>query len=405
MALANGFPRPEIRTLSLVSVAHGFSHYYMLLLPPLFPLMKGDLGVTWVELGLLLTVNSVLTGALQIPAGLLVDRIGGRVMLLAGLAIQSGAFVLAGIASSYWALMVLMAIAGVGNSVFHPAGYAILSARIAPQRIGRAFGIHLSAAYVGWTLVPGTMLGLATLWSWPTAITIAGLVGLCFAAYAAFQGAALGKGAPEDAAGSPDTPAGKSGGGWLSMVTQPAFLMFFLFYVFLAAGSSGMHSFSVVALVDLYGSSLATANTGLTGYFLAGGIGVLLGGWLADRVQRHELIATVCFTLAAISIVAIGFKLIPLGAVAALMFLGSLFIALVSPSRDVMVRNISPPGSVGTVFGFVSTGFSVGGGLAPPIFGLIADLGRPELIFWVSGGVILLCIVSVFGAKAASQKL
>jgi MFS transporter, FSR family, fosmidomycin resistance protein len=405
MALANSFPRAEIKTLSLVSVAHGFSHYYMLLLPPLFPLMKGDLGVTWVELGLLLTVNSVLTGALQIPAGLLVDRIGGRTMLLAGLAIQSGAFVLAGIASSYWALMVLMAIAGVGNSVFHPAGYAILSTRIAPDRIGRAFGIHLSAAYVGWTLVPGTMLGLASIWNWPMAIAVAGIVGLCFAVYAAFQGEALGKGALEPSGGKPGKTADSDGGGWLSMVIQPAFLMFFLFYVFLAAGSSGMHSFSVVALVDLYGSSLTTANTGLTGYFIAGGVGVLLGGWLADRVKRHELLATVSFTLAATFIIAIGFKAVPLGAVAALMFLGSLFIALVSPSRDVMVRNISPPGSVGTVFGFVSTGFSVGGGLAPPLFGLIADLGRPELIFWASGGIILLCIVSVFGAKAASQKL
>jgi predicted MFS family arabinose efflux permease len=326
-------------------------------------------------------------------------------MLVAGIAIQSGAFVLAGFASSYWALMGLVAVAGIGNAVFHPAGYAILSARIAPERTGRAFGIHLSAAYVGWTLVPGTMLGLASLWDWHMAITIAGLAGLCVAAYAAFEREALGSGAPEQAGGSTDNSDRDGKGGWLTMVTQPAFLMFFLFYVFVAAGSSGMHAFSVVALVDLYGSSLASANTGLTGYFMAGGVGVLLGGWLADRVQRHELIATVSFTLAAAFIIAIGFKVVPLAGVAVLMFLGSLFIALVSPSRDVMVRNISPPGSVGTVFGFVSTGFSVGGGLAPPLFGLIADLGRPELIFWTSGGIILLCIVSVFGAKAASRNI
>lgn len=400
MTFAVSIPRAEIRTVGLVSAAHGFSHYYMLLLPPLFPLMKDGLGVSWAELGLLLTVNNVFTGVLQVPAGILVDRIGARRMLLAGLTIQASAFALAGFASSYWALVVLMAVAGAGNSVFHPADYAILSARIDPTRMGRAFGIHLSAAYVGWTIAPGSMLGLALLWDWQVAVTIGGLAGLVFTAFAATQRDALGETTSPGAAKA--TGRKKDGPNWLALMTSPPFMLFFLFYFFLAAGSSGIHSFSVVALVDLYGATLATANAGLTGFFIAGGIGVLLGGYLADRVKRHELVATVSFILAAAFIVSIGFRAVPVGGIAVLMFLSSLFIALVSPSRDVMVRNISPPDSVGTVFGFVSTGFNVGGALAPPAFGLIADFGRPELIFWVSGAIILLCIISVFGAKAAS---
>lgn len=414
MAFAISIPRHEVRTIGLVSVAHGFSHYYMLVLPPLFPLLRNDLGVSWAELGLLLTVHSVVTGFTQIPAGVLVDRVGTRPVLLAGLAIISGAVALMGVFPTYWGMAALMVLVGIGNSVFHPADYAILAARVAPERLGRAFGIHLFAAYAGWTLVPVTMLGLSTAWGWQAALLVAGAAGLIFVLVAALSGDALV--AERAAAASPARPGPGADPGTdtgtdsvappnrLAIMLSPPVLMFFMFYFFFAAGSNGIYSFTVVAMVDLHAATLVEANAGLTGFFVAGGIGVLLGGILADKVKRHELVTTVAFIAAGACIAAVGFGGLPVIAAIVLLFTGALLMSLVSPSRDMMVRNVSPPGSVGTVFGFVSTGFSVGGAFAPPLFGLIADLGRPELIFWISGAVLLLCIVSVFGAKAVERQ-
>lgn len=400
MAIAAALTRREFKAIGVVSAAHGFSHYYMLLLPPLFPLLRQDLGVGYAALGLLLTIYSVTTGVLQVPAGLLVDRIGARRVLLAGHALQAAAISAMAAFPSYWAMFALMAVAGVGNSAFHPANYTILSAQVGGARLGRAFGVHLSAAYLGWVLAPPSMLILASLWNWRVAVAVAGCAGLAFAAYMMTEHDAL-------SAEEKSSPQSRSAGAVpfrerLKVMTAAPVLVFFLFYFFLATASSGVHSFSVVALMGFYDATLASANVGLTGFFVAGAVGVLAGGVLADRVRRHELLTTVVFIMSAASIAAIGFRVVPLAGAVALLFAGAFFTALASPSRDVMVRRISPAGAVGTVFGVVSTGFSVGGAVGPPIFGLIADLGRPELIFWMSGAITLLCIVSVFGAKAAA---
>ena len=162
-------------------------------------------------------------------------------------------------------------------------------------------------------------------------------------------------------------------------------------------------SFGVVAMVDLYGVSLVSSGDMLTGFFLAGMVGVLFGGLLADRFKRHELMTATAFAASAVCVAAIGFGVLPIASVVALLFAGSLFTALIGPSRDVMVREMAPPGAIGTVFGVVTTGFSVGGALAPPFFGWIADFHRPQLIFWASATVSVLCILSVYGASAVRR--
>ena len=180
-------------------------------------------------------------------------------------------------------------------------------------------------------------------------------------------------------------------------------LLFLLFFTALATGTSGIHAFAVVGLVELYDASLAAANAQLTGYFAAAAVGVLIGGVMADRVKDQEGLAALCFVVSAAFLGVIALKLLPLAYVIVPM-LGSAFtIGLMSPSRDLLVRRICPPGTIGTVFGFVTTGFSVGAAVGPPIFGLVADAGRPDLIFWLSGAFTLVCIVSIYAAKAVSR--
>ena len=329
------------------------------------------------------------------PAGLLVDRFGARPVLLGGLFILAAPFALVPFVSGYWVLMGLMLVAGVGNSVFHPAAATILTKQIDADRLGRAFGVHLSAAYGGWLVVFPLMPRLSELWGWQMATGVVGLAGLGFVAFAALFRDAL---EDRDKTGATVRTDRRPRTGLIDILTMPPVIAFFLFYVFIAVATAGITSFGVVAMVDLYGVSLVSSSDMLTGFFLAGMVGVLFGGLLADKLKRHELMTAIAFAASGICVAIIGFGFMPIVLVVALLFASSLFSALVAPSRDVMVRDMAPPGAIGTVFGMVTSGFSVGGAVAPPFFGWIADIGRPELVFWASGAVTALCIVSVYGA-------
>lgn len=163
-------PRYERRTLILVSIGHWFSHFYMLVIPPLFPLLKDNLGVSWTMLGVLFAAYSIGTAVVQVPVGLWVDRIGARPILLWGFFLQAAAFGLCGVFASYWAIFLLLIVAGFGNAVFHPADYAILAAHVRKERHGRAFGVHLFASFLGWGGGYAIMPELARYLGWQNAL-------------------------------------------------------------------------------------------------------------------------------------------------------------------------------------------------------------------------------------------
>ena len=174
MASVLSLPRGELKSIGLIAIGHGFSHYYMLILPPLFTLIRADLGVSWTDLGLLIAVSAVATGIAQLPAGILVDRIGARPVLFAGLVLQAAPFALVALFPTYWGLVALVAISGIGIAVFHPADYAILAAQVDTERQGRAFGIHIFSGYAGWVVAPPIMLGLVLVLDWSEAVSVAG---------------------------------------------------------------------------------------------------------------------------------------------------------------------------------------------------------------------------------------
>ena len=403
MAGVLSLPRGELKSIGLIAIGHGFSHFYMLILPPLFTLIRADLGVSWTDLGVLIAVYSVATGVAQLPAGILVDRIGGRPVLFAGLILHAAPFALFALFPTYWGMMALVAIAGIGNAVFHPADYAILAAQVDTERQGRAFGIHIFSGYAGWVVAPPIMLGLASVLDWSEAVSVAGLVGLLFVAFAVLFRDALGDDAIRAAPGGTGKTAIASRPSVVRLLASPPVLLFLLFFTALATGTAGIHAFAVVALIELYGASLAAANGQLTGYFAAAAVGVLIGGVVADRVRDHEGLAALCFVASAAFLGVIALKLLPLEWVIIPMLGSAVTVAMMSPSRDLMVRKICPPGTIGTVFGFVTTGFSVGAAVGPPIFGYVADIGRPDLIFWLSGAFTLVCIVSIYAAKAVAR--
>lgn len=388
------------RVIALVSAAHFFSHFYMLLLPPLFPLMREDFGVGFTELGVAITVYSATTAITQAPVGFLVDRFGARGILIAGLMVESGAVVGIGVFPSYSMLLVLMAIAGLGNAVFHPADYAILNARVPSHRIGRAFSIHTFSGLLGAAIAPPLVVTVAALTDWRTALVSCGAGGSILALLLAANMGAL---RDVTRSHSRSNPATTASGGLRVLFTAPL-LLAVLFFVGLSMYGRGINQFGISALELLHPGSLPDVALVLSAFLFASPAGVLLGGWVADRVHRHDLFVTACLTLVALcafTVAALNPPLLITGAIFALAGLAS---GCVAPSRDMMVRALTPPGQSGKVFGFVSTGFNLGGVIAPPAFGLILDHAAPGNVFWAVGLLSLLTVATVLITGQSSRR-
>ena len=398
-------PRSDTKVIGLISTAHFLSHVYMLVLPPLFPLLKEFYGVSFAALGLALTVFNVATGLTQAPMGFLVDRFGARAILIAGLIVEAIAFMMIGLFPTYWALIALMAVAGLANAVYHPADYTILSASVDGKRMGRAFSIHTFAGYFGFAVAPVMMVFLLELVGWRMALAIAGGAGLAVAlVLMAFSGAlkdetpaAARKPKPEEASGS-----GPQG---VRLLFSLPVLMGFLFFVGISMTNGGFTSFGVSALVTIYEAPLAQANVPLTAYLFASAAGVLAGGWVADRTTRHSLVAGGCFLLVGLFVACVAAFSPSLAMVGVLFALAGFFSGVVAPSRDMMIRAVTPAGSTGKVFGFVSTGFNLGGAITPLMFGLLLDrVADPSILFWVIAGLSVATIATVLTAGGVSRR-
>src|ERR1700710_603086 len=166
-----------LRTLAAISTAHWVSHFHLLVLPMLFPFLKEQLGVGYIELGFALTVFAVVSGLTQAPMGYLADHIGARKVLLTGLTLGGLALILLGLNLSYVCLIASAVLLGLANSVYHPADYAILSAHMDAARMGRAFSIHTFAGFLGGAVAPAIMAALVTTVGGQGALIVAGAVG------------------------------------------------------------------------------------------------------------------------------------------------------------------------------------------------------------------------------------
>jgi MFS family permease len=369
--------RRNVQVLALIGSGHAVSHFYLLALPPLFPLLRDQLDVSYAALGLLVTMFNVATGATQVPAGFLVDRFGARRLLLLGLAIMGVAMTALGFAPSYWLMLVLVALAGVGNSVFHPADYAILSASVDRGWLGRAFSIHTFTGNIGFMLAPGGMIALTALLGWRGALMIAGLLAFVVLGAMLMFGHLL-----RDEERSVDASPRKAApqGARRLLFTTPVLLLF-SFYLLNAMFTSGMQSFSVTAMNGLHGIDLGFANIILSAFLVMASAGVLLGGMVADHTDRYAVVTVGAFATIALLMLAVGLLPLPAAVLLGVFAAIGLLQGSVRTSRDMLVRKVTPAGATGRVFAFVMTGLNVGGAITPVLFGLLLDHGAPQMVF------------------------
>jgi MFS family permease len=379
----------EYRAIALVSSAHFVNHFQGMVLPPLFALLAARFGIGFVELGVVLTVTSVTGVVSQLPIGYLVDRLGSRRMLVAGLVVSGLAYLGLGLDPSYPALLVAMVFVGLSNSVFHPADYSLLTAKIAPARLGRAFSIHTFSGFVGTAVAPVVMLACAASLGLKAALLTPGILALGVAGVLI-----LARGVGDEQVRAPAAAAspGKRRDGVFSILT-PTILGLTAFFSLMSLSGSGISNFSVVALNHAFGTSLSVANLALTAYLSFQAFGVLVGGFVADKTRRHADVASVGYAINACIVLAIGTAgFAPLALIVAMGCAG-LLSGMIMPSRDMLVRAAAPAGAIGRTFGIVTGGFGIGGMIGPLMFGFAMDHGAPRWVFGIS--VILMIAVSI----------
>ena len=381
-----------LRTLTAISIAHWLSHFHIFVLPMLFPFLKAQLGVGYVELGFALTVFGLVSGLTQAPIGYLADHIGARKVLLIGLCVGGCALIGLGLHLSYPALIVSAAVLGLANSVYHPADYAILSAHMDNARMGRAFSIHTFAGYFGGAVAPSIMLALVATVGGLGALIVAGAIGPLVALLMVAMGLPDASSADRKTAGVQTQP---------QSILTPAIMMLTIFFMLLGLSNAGIGNFGVVALMSGYGIDLATANFALTAFLAASAVGVLAGGFLADRTHRHGQVAAAAFGINAVIMLVIATVTLPSLLLTALMTLAGFLGGVIAPSRDMLVRNAAPPGAAGRAFGIVSTGFNFSGILAPLLFGWIMDQNLPH---WVFGASVVFMVLTVLLALVTDRK-
>ena len=400
--------RKDVKLIGVISVVHLFSHFYQLTLAPVFPLIKVEMGLTNVELGFLITVFFIASALFQTPAGFLVDRFGARPVLLGGLGMLSVAVTGYSFAPNYEIFLVLTFLAGMGNSVFHPADYSLMNNLVSPHMMGRAFSFHTNGGHFGFALGPAVMAVLAASIGWRDATAVVGLVGVVLTVVLVIAGSKLFEGSQSVKEVKPDTE-NKSDAAVsatsISVLFQSSILAFFLFFTILAMGLIGMQNFTPTALVAGRGFDLVSASGALTGFLFGAPIGIFVGGYVADKIKQQDTVALICIIITGILVFLVPVLELSGWLLTIQFFLAGIFFGLALPNRDMVIRATIPKGASGRVFGFVYGGLDTGAAITPAIYGWFVDLGRPDWVFFSSGVLLSIAALIIFAtARAVSAR-
>lgn len=405
---AGSFSRRDIRVLSVVCAGHFFSHFYIITLPPLFFAINHDLGISFVLLGALMSVRSGVSGFMQIPAGILVDRIGAKPVILGGMLLQASACLLSGFATNYPTLILCSLGIALGSSVFHPTDYAILNASVNQKYTGRVFALHSFIGQVGTAVSPIVVGTLAAIFNWRVAQTVVGLIGFPVVFALMTQWSAMRddivptkkkKKVGEASAAAPRTA-------WeeiQAFISKPMMIMF-LFFSMTSLQSNGIQSFFVSGLAAVHsGTSIAAASAALTAYLSLLAVGVLGGGWVVDYFGRQDVTAAVAFAISTVIMLLIAMFDIGYAGLVLIMGISGLMQGAIRPARDMMVRALVPKSAMGRAFGFVSSGAAVGGACAPIAFGWLIDVGHADVIFYLLALFTGLCVLASIVPKEVAH--
>ncbi len=390
MSAASAPLNRDLRVISLIGIVHGASHYYQLAFVTMLLIVRQEVGLEYRDIGLLAGIFYGVSGLSQTAAGFAVDRFGARPILAGGLAIIGCALALISVAHSFVAFAAIAVIGGLGNSVFHPADFALLNSSVSQHRLGRAFSIHGVGGSLGWAAAP-VMYFLDSMFGWVGAAMLGALPGLVLSVLVWIHRTEL----VDHRVKARAATAQHGATSMRALFLQPAILLCLVYFALLAATTVGIQQFAVPAWTTMFGISENYAALCLIVFIVGSAGGVLVGGIFADRVRRHDRIAMFGLLAAGALTVPIAAQAVTPALLLPLLALAGAAGGITNPSRDMIVRNATPPGASGKVFGFVYSGLDVGSFLAPPVFGFLMSAGAPSIIFWIAVALYLVNAVLV----------
>ncbi|MFT6583439.1 MAG: MFS family permease [Alphaproteobacteria bacterium] len=392
--------RNDTLVIGLVGLAHLLSHFFQVALGPLFPLLRLEFGVSYTALGLIISLFYGVSGVCQAFAGIIVDKYGADRLLIFGLSTMATAVFLMGLAPTYWWLLPLAVVSALGNCFFHPADLSILSEKISPSRMGRAFAAHGLGGTCGYFLSPIIIYYfVASSFGWRAGLMVGGLLGWLAVLWIIRNRSVLRM--PRSAPVTSD--AAKPGiQFYKKLLTNGGLMSAFAYFALIAAAGVGMQAFSITAFVEIYDTPLYLATAGLTAFLGATAMGIIAGGEMADRFPHHALIATTGLIIGASLMGMVAAFSMHMYVVIGLLACAGFFIGMTGPSRDILVRAATPTGATGKVFGFVYSGLDLGSSSAPLLFGALMDGGHFRYVFVAIAIMYALGILSVLRLKKSA---
>jgi len=394
--------RRDATVIGLVGVAHSISHFSQLLLAPLFPWLKDAFGVSYAELGFLMTIFFVVSCLVQAAAGFWVDRYGPRPVLFIGLGLIGVAALGFAASTSYTMLAGFSVLAGIGNGVFHPVDYTLLNKKIGKARLGHAYSVHGISGSLGWALAPALLVPLTLAYSWRVALVCAAVLVFAVLALLVIKRDRL----TVELAQAPARPTGSAVTtpieGSFDFLRIPAVWMCFGFFFFYAGALSVVQTFAPEAARQLHGVPAHLAAICLTIYMVCSACGMLVGGFLARDPERCERIVGIAFGVAAGLALIVAYGAVPALAVPVLFGVMGFVSGTAGPSRDLIVKRAAPDNATGRVYGVVYAGLDIGQAVVPLVIGRLMDLGQYASV-WLAlallQGVLIASALSVGRAR------
>jgi FSR family fosmidomycin resistance protein-like MFS transporter len=375
----------DVRVISLLSLAHGSSHFFHLILPPLFPWLKAEFALSYAELGLLMSVFFVVSCIVQATSGFLVDRIGARPVLFVGVGLLALSAIVLSQSNGYGLLMVGAVIAGCGNGVFHPVDYTLINHKISTPRLPYAYSAHGVTGYLGWAVAPVFMAGIAALADWRIALLCAAALESLILLVLWFNRGDLIDDAQHRRASAiqaaEEANPGRAPQGAFAFLRLTSVWLCWLFFFFSMIAMAGIQSFAPSALNQLYGMPVTAGNFSITLLALGSAAGMILGGVIAAKLKMPDRIVGVCLFVCAVIGLLIGAELVTAALVPGLFFMIGCGLGIAAPSRDMMIRSATPQGVSGSVYGIVYSGIDLGAAVGPLLFGILLDAGKSNSLF------------------------
>jgi MFS transporter, FSR family, fosmidomycin resistance protein len=380
--------RRDARVIGVIGLAHSVSHFLQLALPPLFPLLRAQFDVSWTLLGFVAGTFYVASGVVQFCAGFVVDRAGARPVLLGGMALLACGTLAASLAPSPLWLFPCAAIMGAGNGVFHPSDFAVLNANVTPRRLGHAYSMHGVGGNLGFAVAPIVSYGLGAAFGFRVALLVMGSMGLLVLGLLASQRRILVSHRAADA--HLHTLAGS-----VSLFVQPAIVLCLFYFIFQTTALIGLQTFLPAALNAGFGVPIVVATSIVTAYLLGSTGGIVVGGFLGVHAARHDRVAASGLLIGAMLVTLVASNLVPPALLLPVFVVTGIAVGATGPSRDLIVRNATPRGAAGRIYGFVYSGLDIGSMLGPVWFGIMLDHALAREVLFVIAGLLVIAIGTV----------